>query len=77
MKIVGVWFISAADIAAIWKGPKRSEVEAEPQRSEGTCLTRIIQVRAAFCRGADLGAALAAERLLLRDADTGWGCGGR
>src|SRR5438270_11153151 len=57
VEIVGVWFISAADIAAIWQGPKRSRAKWRrshngAQRSEGICLARIIQVRAAFCRGA-------------------------
>ena len=50
--------------------------EAKAERSEGTCLARIIQVRAGFCRGAGLGAALAAERIIQRDADTGWGVRG-
>src|SRR3954464_7854838 len=36
---------------------------AEAERNEGTCLARIIQVCAAFCRGADLGAASSAERI--------------
>src|SRR4051812_50224605 len=67
VEIVGVWFISAADIAAIWQGPKRSGAKwrrsrNRAQRSEGTCLVRIIQVRTGFCRGA----AFPAERTWAR-----------
>ena len=64
---------------------ERSEVEAEPQRSAAErrhlpCAdyssSRGFLPRSGISRGVDLGAALAAERLLQRDADTGWGCGG-
>src|SRR3954471_23968615 len=64
---------------------ERSEVEVEPQRSAAErrhlpCAdyssSREFLPRSGISRGADLGAALAAERYLQRDADTGWGCGG-
>lgn len=64
---------------------ERSEVEAEPQRSAAerrhlpcadySSLSEFLPW-SGISRRADLGAALAAERLLQRDADTGWGCGG-
>src|SRR5204862_4328178 len=64
---------------------ERSEVEAEPQWSAAErrhlpCAdyssSRGFLPRSGISRGADLGAALAAERLLPRDADTGWGVRG-
>src|SRR4051812_50184056 len=64
---------------------ERSEVEVEPQRSAAErrhlpCAdyssSRGFLPRSGISRRADLGAALAAERPLQRDADTGWGGAG-
>src|SRR3954464_14708325 len=61
--------------------PQRSAAERRHLPCADYSSLRGFLPRSGISRGADLGAALAAERLLLqsgfgRDADTGWGGGG-
>ena len=72
MEIVGVWFISAADIAAIWQGPEQSGAKAPALRG----LFKFARVSAAERHFPRSGLGRSFSRGAASPAGRGYGLGG-